>query len=508
MRPTAAAARERRFRAVFVAALLAVLAGARPGHADEPLRVGAAAVDITPPAGYPLSGYYHERLATGTKDPLFAKALVLRQGETAAAIVVCDLISIATDLTVEVRRRVAERTGIPAAHVALAATHTHTGPDYTPELFALVMGRPRPVADPPRQAYVPALIDGIVAAVTRADAATDVATVSGGTALQRTPVSFNRRFLMRDGSVRTWMNLANPDVLHAAGPIDPEIGIVRFDGAAGPRAVLHSFALHLDTVHGSEYSADYPGSVADAIGVALGPGVVSLFGNGCCGDINHVDPAATTPATTAAIGAALGATVVAALPELPRVVAPRLTVRETVVRVPLAEATAGQVAAAKQLLGEIRAGAKPPFLDHVDAYRRVVIDHLRNGPADGDASAAIGWGLSRSLAGSGDTLPLQVQVIALGRDVAVVALPGEVFVELGLAIKHASPFRTTLVVELANHGETIYVPTRTAAVGGGYETVNTTLAPGGGELLASAAVRLLIDAAGGLPRDPRPGDAR
>ncbi|MEI6539761.1 MAG: hypothetical protein WCO86_09575, partial [Planctomycetota bacterium] len=77
------------------------------------LLVGVAETDITPPVGFPMAGYYHERLAEGTIDPLKAKAIVFRDGETAAALVVCDLIGIATDLSREVRRRVFEKTGIP-----------------------------------------------------------------------------------------------------------------------------------------------------------------------------------------------------------------------------------------------------------------------------------------------------------------------------------------------------------------------------------------------------------
>ena len=74
-------------------------------------------------------------------------------------------------------------------------------------------------------------------------------------------------------------------------------------------------------------------------------------------------------------------------------------------------------------------------------------------------------------------------------------MPGEIFVELGLAIKQASPFKTTLVVELANSVETMYVPTRVAAVGGGYEAINSALEPGSGEMLAEAGVRLLREIA-------------
>ena len=86
-------------------------------------------------------------------------------------------------------------------------------------------------------------------------------------------------------------------------------------------------------------------------------------------------------------------------------------------------------------------------------------------------------------------------VITLGTDVAIVALPGEAFVELGLAIKQASPFRTTLVIELSNCVETIYVPTLAACAGGSYEVTNSTTMPGSGELLVQTAIELLREAA-------------
>ena len=90
-----------------------------------------------------------------------------------------------------------------------------------------------------------------------------------------------------------------------------------------------------------------------------------------------------------------------------------------------------------------------------------------------------------------DTIPVEVQAFRLSDDTAIVALPGELFVELGLAIKKASPFATTLVIELANDRKICYVPTSKAFVEGDYEVVNSRLAPGGGELMAETAVRLL-----------------
>jgi neutral ceramidase len=493
----------RLLRAFFLSWMCADISGALASStlADEtPLRVGVATVDITPSDSYPMSGYYFERLSTGVKDPLLAKALVFRQGETAAAVVVCDIIAVSADLTVAVRKRAAEATGIPAEHILLSATHSHTGPDYGKELFAISTGRPVPQGHNKRDPYVPRLIDAIVSAIGQANDSLRLVTVTTGSARQETPVSFNRRFLMKDGKVRTWMNLSHPDVVHAAGPIDPEIGLVRFDDAdaKSPLAVLSSFALHLDTVGGTEYSADYPFYIDRTVKECLGHQVISVFGTGCCGNINHVNPATPDRNKTDFIGTSLGKTICTALPKLRPVDAPGLQVRHAVVRAPLQRSTPAQLAASKELLKGITPDWAPEFFAHVDAYKRIVLENLRSKMDPEEAMNLIGWGLCSSLAASGDTLPLDVQVITLGRDVAIVALPGEVFVELGLAIKNASPFRTTLVIELSNQVETIYVPTRFAHVGGGYEVLNSTLEPGGGELLAEAAIRLLAESAASL----------
>ncbi|MFN8706787.1 MAG: hypothetical protein ACK50J_08915, partial [Planctomyces sp.] len=72
---------------------------------------------------------------------------------------------------------------------------------------------------------------------------------------------------------------------------------------------------------------------------------------------------------------------------------------------------------------------------------------------------------------------------------------GEVFVELGLAIKKGSPFRNTMVIELSNGIETLYIPTRAAYPGGGYEVTNSAVEPGSGEMLVEASLRLLRESA-------------
>jgi hypothetical protein len=170
----------------------------------------------------------------------------------------------------------------------------------------------------------------------------------------------------------------------------------------------------------------------------------------------------------------------------------------------LQEVSDEQLARARPLLLDARAGKKVDFYDLVTAYKSIMLDQLRNKTPAVKSPDFINWGLSHTWAGIGDHLPVEVHAICLGKDVAIVCLPGEIFVELGLAIKRASPFRTTLVVELCNCVETLYVPTRAAYAGGGYEVTNSALQPGSGEMLVEAAIRLLRDAAtaGGSSRKP------
>ena len=181
---------------------------------------------------------------------------------------------------------------------------------------------------------------------------------------------------------------------------------------------------------------------------------------------------------------------------------PVLRVCTAKVSLPLQEITAEDVARSLPLVASAKAGKQVEFFALVTAYKTLMLDRLRNRSPLAPSADVMSWGLSRTMAGVGDSLPVDVQVIALGPELAIVCLSGEVFVDLGLAIKRASPFRTTLVVELCNCVETIYVPTRVAHAGGSYEVTNSTVKPGAGEILAETAVRLLREAASGSQPPP------
>ena len=461
---------------------------------NSSLLVGVAETDITPPVGFPMAGYYHERLAEGTIDPLKAKAIVFRDGDTAGALVVCDLIGIATDLSREVRRRVSEKTGIPENNIAISATHSHTAPDYMKELY-LYLGKEK--QEELRATYVEQLINGPVEAIVQAHANAKPSALTAGSATQAIPVSFNRRFVMRDGSVQTWQALSNPDVVRAAGPIDPEIEllVIRNPEDNTTRGIVSNFALHLDTVGGMRWSADYPFFVERTLRKAFGPEVISIFGTGCCGDINHVDPATTDRNKAAYIGESIGTSISEQIAQLKPVENTRLAVKSQVVQLPLEDATREEVERSVQLVDLANRGGKVEFLEHVTAYKKLILDQLRHREPYTKTVDHITWGLSRSLAGVGETLPVNMTVMTIGNDVAIVCLPGEVFVELGLAIKHGSPFRTTIVIELSNAVESIYVPHRAAYAGGSYEVTNSAVQPGSGEMLVETALTLLRAAA-------------
>ncbi|HUT94707.1 MAG TPA: neutral/alkaline non-lysosomal ceramidase N-terminal domain-containing protein [Thermoguttaceae bacterium] len=459
------------------AVLLALLAAPSGASWAAALEAGVAVADVTPPLNYRMCGYFHERLSTGTHDPLRAKAIVLRQGERQAAMVICDLIGLPREMTVHVRRVAERETGIPAANILLAATHTHTGP-----LFAGAMRKhlhdlavAKEGHDPAEKVDYPAqLVEKLVKVIVDAQGALGPVKLEVVTAKQE-GLSFNRRFHMKGGGpVRFNPGKMNPNILRPAGPIDPQVPFLLFRTAADnrPLASLAVFALHLDTVTGLEYSADFPYYVEQSLRQELGPDFVSVFANGTCGDINHVDVSHGRPQSghdeARRIGETLAATLKAKQGDLRPVGGPSLDVRTEVVDVPLQKYSAEEVAWAKEAMKKVHT-SEMPFLDRVKAYKIMALELLE-----------------------GDTLPMTVQVFRFGADVAFVALPGEEFVDLGLAIKKASPFATTMVIELA-HDAPGYVPTQKAFAEGSYETVNSRIQPGGGEMLVETAVRLLND---------------
>jgi neutral ceramidase len=455
----------RTLAAILFAVAIGTWDAAQPAPPSS-IQAGLAEIEITPPLGYRMDGYFTERLSTGVKDPLEAKALVFQQGDTKTALVACDLIGVPQSLTSEVRRLAAARTGIPAENIAITGTHTHTGPLFAGErarVFSEQAAR-KYGSDPLAAVNYPAMLrDRLVEVIAAAHANLSPAALEFA-AGSEDRVSFNRRYVLRDGTVATNPGIANPKVVRAAGPIDPDLPFILITKDKIPVGSLTVFAMHLDTVGGTEYSADYPGHLAFELRREFGEKFISVFGTGTCGDINHIDVSGRRRNSARLLGQQLAVSVLSLRSREPLSTL-SLAAASGRLTLPLRKVSDAQIASARANMPGIGTNALP-FLTQVETVS--TLDLSKRGPA----------------------LDAEVQVFRLNQDVAVVLLPGEVFVELGLAIKQASPFRHTVVIELSNDNPA-YIPTEKAFKEGSYETVNSRIAPGGGERLVAEALRLL-----------------
>jgi hypothetical protein len=399
---------------------------------------------------------------------------VFQQGKESAALVFCDLVGISLDVSLPARQKASQATGIPIDHIAVTATHSHTAPlfysalhDYLHERETSKHGK-----DPfDSAAYRTELANKIASAIVQANAALKPVRIKSGYA-QEDQISFNRRFYMKDGSVRFNPPTQDPNIIRAAGPIDPQVGIVLLTNAdaKAPASAIVSFAMHLDTTGGTLYSADYPKAFEGRLKLTFGKNFTLLFATGTCGDINHRDVQSRQQRSPETLGTMLGETVANAIEagSLTSDARPSLAVHSVKVTAPLQLFSEFEIAQAKKNMARIET-RDFPFMAAVEANKIMDVQHRR--AKDG-------------------SVQLEVQAFRLDHDTAIVTLPAEIFVELGLKIKAASPFKTTLVVELAND-DVNYIPTKKAFGEGSYEVTNSCVQPGSGEKLAEAAIALL-----------------
>jgi len=401
------------------------------------MKVGISSVNITPPIGVPMAGY-SARMGSAKEihDDLYAKAIVFNDKDTKAALVRCDLIGLERDFVEETRRLIESETGIDRNNIMITCTHTHSGP-ITDSLI------------PDLDAWMKVLSRKIKGAV-----------IAANRNLKEAKIGFNR------GSVEgIVINRRKP-----GGPVDAEVGIIRIDDLAGnPMAVLINYACHA-VVLGPDnllISADYPGFVMNFVERNLG--VPALFVNGACGDINPLD---------------------------------KLTVMRQKRKEDIYDRHGGTFEEAKRLGNMIGAEAvkvflgtetendlelkvasreiKIPLVDlpSIDELKRMLEENenlFRKLVSEKDAAHAFRIAMLIQYARStikyvesGENVrPTEIQVFRIG-DGGLIALPGEIFVEIGLDIKKKSGLKHTFICELANDAIG-YVPTREAFKEPGYE---------------------------------------
>ncbi len=422
-------------------------------------RAASAKADITPQGSFDLWGYADRSgPSTGTHDPLFAKVLLLDDGAHRLALVTLDLgRTFGVESMDVVRRRV--RGSARVEQVLFFASHTHSGP-FVNDTY------------PPgkRRVWEERALDRIATAIEQAVARLQPAALGVGEG--DVLIGHNRRFVRPDGTVKMLWRNATKTPTH---PIDSRVGILRVDGRDGRTlAVLVNYACH-PVVFGADnlkYSADYPSAMAAVVEPALGAGTVCLFLQGAAGDINpYFDK---TPLAEDAeklmqeTGRELGRealrvarSIVPKPPEKPELQF-ALDMRHFRHRYD-----------PESLLAQLKGQVKPEVIERYRGYLMAPLD-------------------------------CPVTTLLINRQIALVGMPGEPFVEFGLAFRDRSPAAFSFFAGYANgyHG---YFPTIRAAVEGGYgaEGLVSRAEVGAGETMLDAGLIRVHTMLGQLKSVPR-----
>jgi hypothetical protein len=421
-----------------------------------------------------MDGYgARQGVCQGVHDDLHARALVLDDGTTSAAIVSCDLLGVDRRLVTRARDAASKTTGIPAEHMLIAGTHTHAGP----------AGLRRDVAD---EALLDVTARHIAGAIAAAHAKLRPAALKVGRATVES-VSQNRR---------------DPD-----WPRDTTLRVLLLDGddpLEPPIACAISFACHATVLYHTnlQFSADYPGHACRAV-EQLFPEVGALFLNGACGNVN---PAwiEQEHAEAERVGKIVGSTaarLVAELRPLGRGQKAHNIRWDEHVELPV---TAGRLIEKQRLRIASRRVELPLRSFQEDAEYASTLTELeaRIGKL---AASEVGERrrlqaqvqrfeterqVARALRGRDEPLHPEVMAIGFGEGLAMLGLPGEFFVETAEAIRSQAGIADLIVACYANHYIGYVVPPE-AYDQGGYEAGITLLAPEAEAIVVREAVALL-----------------
>lgn len=441
--------------ASFVAA--SVTCGIASAEEAEGLRAGAAAVDVTPQQ-FPINmpGGFGDNPAQSAHDPLHSRALVLANGETTVAIVVVDNLGVARETVDEAKALAAEKCGIPIERMLVSATHTHSGPPSNAK-----EGAAEAVA------YRSRLVKGIAESIVQAHARLRPAEVGAAVEPLAEEV-FNRRWFVKPGVMNpnpfggvdlVKMNPGtDPEgLLTPAGPTDPAVTVLAVDDARThkPLALYANYSLHyVGGIPASQVSADYFGEFARLMPSRLGEGegFVAMLSNGASGDINNI-PFGVGRAPREPF-------------EQVRLVA--MKTADAAWRANEAAGRGDANATIDMVEREVTLKRRRPSAEEIERAKQILAIADEAEKAKLPRLADVYAGRTLAMAEGPETIDAKLQAIRIG-DVAICGLPFETFCEIGLELKRESPFRTTIVVGLAN-GYEGYLPTPEQHKLGGYET--------------------------------------
>lgn len=243
------------------------------------LKAGFSRVDITPPLGADLSGYFYRRLAKGVRDPLYANALALGDGDEKVILIALDYIGVKLDHNIKIRKLISERTEVPADHIMIAALHQHTAPCLADAQKGTALKD---------TVFIDVLYRKIADAAVMAIADMKDATISHAAREVAEPIAFVRRYFASDGSVQTNPDTDKYTLTGRCAEADNTVRVIRFSREGANDIALVNFSTHPDVVSGEYISADWPGFTRKFVEQDI-PDVSAIFFTGCQGDSNHVD---------------------------------------------------------------------------------------------------------------------------------------------------------------------------------------------------------------------------
>ncbi len=415
-------------------------------------RAGAAASNITPFLGGKIVGNFVQPIATNVHDELHARCLVLDDGKTRLALVVCDLVGTCRSVSTEARKLIQQNTGIPPEHVLISAVHTHSA--------CVASGKGTPSEY--NKFVAQRIADGVQTAIGRLRPA-QVAFVTA----EAPEHVFNRRWFMKPGTAppnpfggvdRVKMNPpgVSPDLVKPAGPTDPTVSVLALREPDGrPIAVYSAYSLHyVGGTRDGDISADYYGMYCEELKRLLGardqdPPFVAMMANGTSGDINSINfrqprPKLPPYVKMRAIADDIARKAHAALAKAEYRGGVTLAARFRELTIGSRQPSAEQLAWAKETLA--KPAPKSNEVDRPATYARRTL----------------------SVAAMPKTVLAPMQVFRIG-PVCIASMPCEVFCEIGLEFKKRSAVQPAFMVELA-HDSLGYLPTPRHFELGGYET--------------------------------------
>lgn len=424
------------------------------------MRAGAARIDITPTRNIWMDGMLRAHPSEGVHDPIFASALVMSNDENlehACAIVAADVCRLAEPQTSAVRRAVAAEVGIPVGRIIVAAKHIHSGPvtggadevdaEYVFKGVGMAAAESAGSNTNVEAEYAPTLIAKLVQVVKEA-AGTMKPVRAGCASGKEETISQYRRLLADDGHVvMNWEPFPPEHIVRPLGEIDPEVGVLKLVDMSGKVVcLLFNHAGHPNVLSGDNYliSGEYPGFAERLLEEEFGG--TAMFVNGAQGtmDIDGLGPRDWAELER------LGRKLAKAVAETARIIQPseEITLRCANVKygLPARKISDAQLAWAEEILKQT-GGKVQPLADGVgDDYKAAIYKRM--------------YGVQHL------DIPVEQVCIALD-ETAFISFPGELYTEIGMRLKAASPFRRTYVIGLAN-GHIGYLPTRQAIKEGGY----------------------------------------